>query len=138
MGSVLAMGSAGQRSPTVDVALAAAGLAQTDPAKAQRMARSALTAAPEDADVAAAAERALGMVAATRGDLARAAVHLRRSAETAEAADLPTRAGEARGTLAYIRLLMGGTEDALRELDRAQATGPAGLASARLHMQRGL
>lgn len=134
------MGVTGQgpRSVALAQALAAAGFAQTDPAKAQRLARSALAAAADDAEVAAAAERALGMAAATRGDLAGAAAQLRRSAEIAEAANLPTRSGEARGTLAYVLLLMGGAEGALRELDRAEATAPMGLAAARLHMQRGL
>jgi tetratricopeptide (TPR) repeat protein len=128
----------GPRLAALEQALAAARFAQTDPTKAQRLARSAVRAAPGDAEVAAAAERALGMAAATRGDLTRAAAQLRRSAEIAEAANLPTRSGEAHGTLAYVLLLMGGAESALRELDRAEATAPQGLAAARLHMQRGL
>ena len=51
---------------------------------------------------------------------------------------LPTRAGEARGSLAYVLLLTSGAQSALAELDRADATLREGVSAARLQMQRGL
>ncbi|MEP7178157.1 MAG: CHAT domain-containing protein [Pseudonocardiales bacterium] len=102
------------------------------------MARSAITAAPADAEVLSSAHRALGIVAAVRGDPEAAVERLRESAQIADSADLPTRACEARGTLAYLLLLTRGAGPALVELDRAEATQPTGVSAARLHMQRGL
>jgi tetratricopeptide (TPR) repeat protein len=78
------------------------------------------------------------MVAAARGDFADAARRLQHAAEIAEAAGLPTRAGQARGSLAYVLLLTKGAQDALRELDRADATLREGISGARLQMQRGV
>jgi tetratricopeptide (TPR) repeat protein len=128
----------GPRAQAVERALNAARSAQTDPALAQQLVRAALAAAPGDAEVTAAAERALGIVAATRGDLAESVRRLRRSARIADRAGLAQRSCEARGTLAYVLILTDSARAALRELDRAAATGPEGVAAARLHMQRGL
>jgi tetratricopeptide (TPR) repeat protein len=119
-------------------ALAAAGLAYTEPTRARRDAESALAAAPGDAEVASAAQRALGMAASASGDYADATARLHEAAEIADTAGLPLRAGQARGSLAYVLLLTTGASEALRELDRADATLSEGSAAARLQMQRGL
>jgi tetratricopeptide (TPR) repeat protein len=119
-------------------ALTAADLAYTEPARARRLAESAVSAAADDAEVAAVAERAVGMAAAASGDLAVAADRLRRAANLADASGLPTRAGEARGSLAYVLLLTSGAQSALAELDRADTTLGEGVSAARLQMQRGL
>ena len=118
-------------------ALSATELAYTEPARARRLAESAESAAAGDDEVAAVAERALGMAAAS-GDLAGAADRLRKAADLADASGLPIRAGEARGSLAYVLLLTSGAPSALAELDRADATLRAGVSAARLQMQRGL
>ncbi len=119
-------------------ALSATELAYTEPARARRLAESAESAAAGDDEVAAVAERALGMAAAASGDLAGAADRLRKAADLADASGLPIRAGEARGSLAYVLLLTSGAPSALAELDRADATLRAGVSAARLQMQRGL
>jgi tetratricopeptide (TPR) repeat protein len=77
-------------------------------------------------------------VSAARGDPETAVKLLRKAAKIADAAGLPPRACEARGTLAYLLLLTRGARPALLELDRAEATQPAGVSAARLQMQRGL
>ncbi len=120
------------------LALAATRTAQSDSAEAERLVSSALRLAPDDVEVRAAAERAHGLLAATRGDLTGAARHLRRSAHLADAHGLVERSCEAHGTLAYVLLLTTGSRAALRELARAEAAGPTGLTAARLGMQRGL
>lgn len=97
-----------------------------------------MAAAPGDAEVTAAAERALGMAAAASGDFASATDRLRNAANVADMASLPTRAGEARGSLAFVLLLTSGAERALAELDRADATLREGVSAARLQMQRGI
>jgi tetratricopeptide (TPR) repeat protein len=128
----------GPRSGALEQALAAAGLAYTEPTRARRLADSAVAAAPGDAEVIAAAERARGMASAAGGDLAAADGQLRHAAGIADAAGLPTRSAEARGSLAYVLLLGGDAADALRELDRAEAAVSGGMVTARLQMQRGL
>jgi tetratricopeptide (TPR) repeat protein len=119
-------------------ALTAADLAYTEPARARRLAESAVAAAPGDAEVMAAGQRALGMAAAASGDLAGAAERLRNAAEVADVAGLPVRAGEARGSLAFLLLLTSGAQRALAELDRADAILREGVSAARLQMQRGI
>ena len=126
------------RSAALTEALIAADLAYTEPARARRLAESAMAAAPGDAEVTAAAERALGMAAAASGDFAGATDRLRNAANIADMASLPTRAGEARGSLAFVLLLTSGAERALAELDRADETLRAGVSAARLQMQRGI
>ena len=126
------------RSAALTEALTAADLAYTEPARARRLAESAMAAAAGDAEVTAAAERALGMAAAASGDFAGAADRLRNAAHVADMAGLPTRAGEARGSLAFVLLLTSGARSALAELDRADATLRAGVSAARLQMQRGI
>jgi tetratricopeptide (TPR) repeat protein len=116
----------------------AADLAYTEPARTRRLAEAAMAAAPGDAEVTAAAERALGMAAAASGDFASATDRLRNAANVADMASLPTRAGEARGSLAFVLLLTSGAERALAELDRADATLREGVSAARLQMQRGI
>jgi tetratricopeptide (TPR) repeat protein len=118
--------------------VSAADLAYTEPARARRLAESALREAVGDAEVTTAAQRALGMAAAASGDFADAIDRLQCAAEVADQARLATRAGEARGSLAYVRLLTSGAQDALRELDRADAILREGVSAARLQMQRGL
>jgi tetratricopeptide (TPR) repeat protein len=126
------------RSAALADALSAADLAYTEPARARRLAESAVAAAAGDAEIMAAAERAFGMAAAASGDLAGAADRLRDAANLAEVAGLPIRAGEARGSLAYVLLLTSGARSALAELDRADTTLRDGVSAARLQMQRGL
>ncbi|HZC72708.1 MAG TPA: CHAT domain-containing protein [Jatrophihabitans sp.] len=118
-------------------ALAAVDLAYSDPARARLLARSASTDSA-DPEVLAVAERALGLAAAASGDFAAAVRHLMNAVEGAEAAQCSTRAGEARTSLAYIRLLTSGADAALRELDRADASLGGGEPAARARMQRGL
>jgi len=119
-------------------ALTAADLAYTEPARARRLAEEALAVAAGEAEVATAAQRALGMASAASGNFAEATDRLQRAAEIADSAGLSLRAGQARGSLAYVLLLTSGAQDALRELDRADATLWEGVSAARLQMQRGL
>src|SRR3954470_3155135 len=123
-------------SPALADALAAADLAYTDPARSRRLSEPVL--ASVDDEAVSAAQRALGMAAAASGNFADATERLRRAAVVAEAAGLPLRAGQARGSLAYVLLLTSGAEDALRELDRGGAVLREGVPAARLQMQRGL
>ena len=126
------MSVAAVHSEALALALAATRTAQSDSAEAERLVASALTLAPDDPEVRAAAARGSGLVAATRGDLVAATRHLRRSARLADAHGLGERSCEAHGTLAYVLLLTTGSRAALRELARAQAAEPTGLTAARL------
>ena len=134
------MALTGQGTPSAALAqaLAAAGLAQTQPERARRMAESAATAAQGDVEVRSVVERALGMVLAATGDLDGGIARLRKAAAIADVARLATRSVEARGMLAILLVLTGSTRDALRELERAEATAPEGVSAARLQMQHGL
>src|SRR5262249_32629326 len=91
-----------------------------------------------DAEVVAVALRASGRAAAASGDLAGASELLHEAARVAENAGLLERAGEARGSLAYVLLLTSGASRALAELDRADEALHEGVSAARLQMQRGL
>ena len=127
-----------QRVTALAAALDAAAHAYGEPARARRSADRALVLAPDDQEVASVAERAHGMTAGARGDFATAVRRLTKAAQIADRAGLPLRAGEARGFLAYILVLTSGAAGALVELDRADASIPAGISAARVQMQRGL
>ncbi|MGK3199675.1 CHAT domain-containing protein [Amycolatopsis sp. MEPSY49] len=122
---------------TTEQALEAVDLAYTAPPRACRLARLALAGADGDREPVAVAERALGMAHTALGDLAKAEQHLLTAIETADTADLPVRAAEARGSMAYLRSLTGRFDDALAQISRAE---PAlhGRSLARLRMLRAL
>ena len=142
---------------SLSMALRAVDLANTDPARAERLARDVIAArAPGSAAASAVAgagvdgeaagmtiepvviaTRALGVAALARGDLAGARSSLERAVRIADDAGLTTRAGEARGTLAYALTLVGETGRALALIDEA-APMLVGVQAARLEMQRAL
>lgn len=90
-----------------------------------------------DLESAAVAQRALGLAARERGDLATAEDHLRGSVATAAQCALEQREGEARMTLASVLALGGRTGEALGEADHAAELLQGGDA-ARLQVQRAL
>jgi tetratricopeptide (TPR) repeat protein len=118
-------------------ALAAVDLAYTEPPRACRLAQVVLAAAGDDHEPASVAERALGMAQTALGELAEAEPHLRTAIGLAEAAGLPVRAAEARGSLAYLLTLSGRSAEAFAEFERA-APALHGPAAAKLRMLRAL
>ncbi|MEV4623928.1 CHAT domain-containing protein [Asanoa sp. NPDC049573] len=121
----------------VRAALAAVDVAYTDPIRARRLAARAVADAGADPEPVAIAERALGMARTATGDLDAAEAHFRAAIAHADRAGLRFRAGEARGSIAYVLALTGRSAEALREIDLAE---PAlhGVPHARLLMQRAL
>jgi hypothetical protein len=121
----------------VRVALAAVDAAYSEPARARRLAARAVAEAGNDPEPVCVAERALGMACTAIGELDAAEAHFRAAIARADRAGLRLRAGEARGSIAYILALTGRSAEALREIARAE---PAlhGVPHARLLMQRAL
>lgn len=119
------------------LACEAVDLANSDPARAERLAHQAIAAADGAVEPVAVATRALGVAALARGDLTSARSHLERGVALADRAGLTVRAGEARGTLAYALTLAGETGPALALIDQA-TTILQGVPAARLMMQRAL
>ncbi|GIF47095.1 CHAT domain-containing protein [Asanoa ferruginea] len=121
----------------VRAALAAVDVAYTEPVRARRLAARAVADAGDDPEPVAIAERALGMARTATGDLDAAEAHFRAAIAHADRAGLRFRAGEARGSIAYVLALTGRSAEALREIDLAE---PAlhGVPHARLLMQRAL
>ncbi|MEV0720901.1 hypothetical protein [Asanoa sp. NPDC050611] len=118
-------------------ALAAVDVAYTEPVRARRLAARAAAEAGGDPEPIAIAERALGMARTATGELTAAEAHFRAAIVHADRAGLGFRAGEARGSIAYLLALTGRSAEALREIARAE---PAlhGVPHARLLMQRAL
>ena len=127
----------GDRATAQSMACAAADLANTDPARAERLAQQAITNAGGAVEPVAIATRALGVAALARGDLITARAHLERGVAISDAAGLTARAGETRGTLAYVLTLAGQTGPALTLIDEATPM-LQGVPAARLMMQRAL
>jgi len=115
-------------------ALAAVELAVGDPDRSRELAADARAIDPGCVEVAAVAERALGLAAIAQGDLTRSLVHLRRGVRRAERGGLPQRAAEARTTLAFALTEVGDTRTALRELELARS-GLTGLPAAKWSIQ---
>jgi tetratricopeptide (TPR) repeat protein len=113
-------------------------LVRADPLRARAEAEEALAAAlaAADGEEASIAERVLGLAAREANDLAASATHLRSAIRMAERAGFPSRAAEARMSLAGTLQMMGRGADALREADRA-APDLHGVDRARLLVQRG-
>jgi tetratricopeptide (TPR) repeat protein len=128
-----------QASPATAGALAAeaAGLADTDPARAAALAGRALDLARRARDPAATAEahRALGLAARSGHDIGTAVASLRRAVRVAERAGLPAEAGRAYLALAGALALKGDLTGALRAADAA-APGLRGHDLALLEGQR--
>ncbi|HTF11942.1 MAG TPA: CHAT domain-containing protein [Asanoa sp.] len=121
----------------VRAALAAVDVAYTEPVRARRLAARAVADAGDDPEPVAIAERALGMARTATGELDAAEAHFRAAIAHADRAGLRFRAGEARGSIAYVLALTGRSAEALREIALAE---PAlhGVPHARLLMQRAL
>lgn len=121
------------------LAARALDLVGADPQDAQRTASAAIARSRTERDPAARSTglRALGLARKRLGDLDEALVALRRAVRTADRAQLPAVAAEARMSLAYALLDKGSTAAALRQADRA-ATTLRGTAAARLLAQRAL
>ena len=132
------MGRQGVPPEALDLALEAVRHAYHDPARAEGLVEDARRAGGRDPEVAAVTGRALGMVAAARGDLADSVRLLRLTVRRAEAAGLAARAAQARGSLGYALVLTGRGPAAVAELERAVAVLSAGVDGARLLMQQGL
>jgi CHAT domain-containing protein/tetratricopeptide (TPR) repeat protein len=125
------------RTTAMALAGAAVDLANTDPARAERLARRAISTAGSAIEPVAVATRALGVAALARGDLSSARSHLERAVAIADGAGLTSRAGETRGTLAYALTLAGETSRALQLIDQATPM-LQDVPAARLMMQRAL
>ena len=119
------------------LALRAVDVANSGPARAERLAGQAIALAAGDVEPIVIASRALGVAALARGDLAASRSFLQDAVALADASGLDGRAGEARGTLAYALTLAGETSKALELIDRA-ASAVSGVPAARLIMQRAL
>jgi hypothetical protein len=119
------------------LAAEAAGLADTDPARAAALAGRALELARAARDPAATAEahRALGLAARSGHDIGTAVTSLRRAVRVAERAGLPAEAGRANLGLAGALALRGDLTGALRAADAA-APGLRGHDLALLEGQR--
>lgn len=128
---------------SVATAEEAVRLAQVDPQRARTLALELLegvagvAGGPAGTEVAALAERALGLAARELDDVAGATSHFRRSVSIAESGTLPVRAAQARMSLALTLAYSGRSEEALREADLA-APALEPLDRARLEMQRAL
>lgn len=120
-----------------DEAAEAITLVQTDPEAARERARSALTSALDQGDLAAAskAERALALAAKELGDVDTAIDHLHRAIALGQEGGHAKETAEAHMSLSLMLVLAGDAAEALREADRA-APGLHGLDAARLAMQR--
>jgi len=114
-------------------------LVQARPENARRLALSVLARGKGSPDLVSAsmAHRALGLVAKEHSDLVAATEHLALAIRLAERAGDPTRAAEARMSLALVLANRGRMTSALRHVDRA-ADALTGLGAARLRMQRAL
>jgi tetratricopeptide (TPR) repeat protein len=112
-------------------------MARADCARAHAIAGTALAAAEAAGDMRAAsmAERALGLVAQERHDMAASVAHLRRAVSVAERAGFRDTAAEARMSLTGTLAIRGDLRGALREADRA-ASVLTGVALARCLVQR--
>jgi tetratricopeptide (TPR) repeat protein len=117
----------------------AAALASTDPDRARRLAFEALTQADAAGDPAAAAAalRALGLLASHSRQIDEALTHLREAIRVAEEHDLSRHAALARVDLAVILTWAGEPASALREVELA-APALRGGELGRLEMRRGL
>jgi tetratricopeptide (TPR) repeat protein len=116
-------------------ALTAVDLALTRPAQAARLV--ADVEASGDAEARAVAGRARGLAFLARGELSHAARTLRATAAFADRCGLRARAGEAKGSLAYVLTLTGDSDGALDAISEALPL-VEGASVPRLQMQRAL
>src|SRR3954451_2033098 len=131
------MGFTASGSAALGTALAAVDLAFSDPAQGRRLAADAIRDATGDPEPVAVAERATGMALTSLGRLAQAESHLRGAIDVAERGRLPVRAAEARGSMAYLLVLLGRSAEALAAVEQA-APALSGVPAARVQMLRGL
>lgn len=110
-------------------------VAPSDPRRAESLLAGLGEDAARDAESHAMVERALGLIALSRGDTGSGVRHLRTAVRRAQQAGLEQRAAEARMSLAFALFMVGDTAGALREADRA-APALSGLAATRLALQR--
>jgi len=122
----------------VELALSAVTAAHGSPAAVDELAARARAAvAGDDPEVESILHRAFALAAWARGETEEAIAYGRKAIAIAEAAGVPTRAAEARGSMSVHLVIAGDGDGALREIDRALPV-LTGSSAARLRMQRAL
>ena len=121
----------------VELALSAVNAAYGSPDVVDGLASRARAVGGADPEVESILHRAFAIAAWARGETGEAIAHGREAIAIAEAAGVPARAAEARGSLSVHLVIAGDGDGALREIDRALPV-LSGSSAARLRMQRAL
>ena len=121
----------------VELALSAVNAAYGSPTVVDGLASRARAVSGDDPEVESILHRAFAIAAWSRGETGEAIAHGRKAIAIAEAAGVPNRAAEARGSLSVHLVIAGDGDAALREIDRALPV-LSGASAARLRMQRAL